>query len=43
MLAQSSLTSAETLVEAGFGSWAECVDKDYASQTFGRMILALKD
>jgi NADPH-dependent curcumin reductase CurA len=41
MLADGSLKSAETVVHASFDAWAECVDRLYDSQTFGRMILAL--
>jgi hypothetical protein len=43
MLAEGKLRSAETVVHAGLEKWAECVDKVYGSQTFGRMILALND
>ena len=43
MLAEGKLRSAETIVHAGLEKWAECVDKIYSSQTFGRMILAVND
>jgi hypothetical protein len=42
MLAEGKLKSAETIVRGGFERWAECVDEVYASQTFGRMILAIE-
>lgn len=41
MLAGGTLKSAETIVRGGFERWAECVDRVYASQTFGRLILAI--
>jgi NADPH-dependent curcumin reductase CurA len=41
MLAQGTLKSAETVVHGGLEKWAECVDKVYDSQTFGRLILAV--
>lgn len=41
MLAEGKLKSAETVVHGGFERWAECVDRVYASDTFGRMILAV--
>ena len=42
MLADGKLQSAETIVRGGFERWAECVDQAYASQTFGRLILAIE-
>ena len=39
--AEGKLRSEETVVHGGFGDWADCVDKLYESQVFGRMILAL--
>ncbi len=41
MLATGKLKRAETIVRGGLERWAECVDHVYASQTFGRMILAV--
>ena len=41
MLASGKLKSAETIVRSGLERWAECVDRVYASQSFGRMILAV--
>jgi len=41
MLAEGKLKSAETVVRGGLEQWAECVDRVYGSQTFGRLILAL--
>jgi hypothetical protein len=41
LLAEGRLRSEETVVHGRFGDWADCVDKLYESQTFGRMILAL--
>jgi hypothetical protein len=37
-----AMKSAETIVRGGFEKWAECVDRVYASDTFGRMILVLE-
>lgn len=41
-LAEGKLKSAEKIVRGGFERWAECVDEVDASQTFGRMILAVE-
>ena len=41
LLAEGKLRSEETVVHGDFGDWADCVDKLYESQAFGRMILAL--
>jgi NADPH-dependent curcumin reductase CurA len=41
MLASGKLKRAETSVRGGLERWAKCVDHVYASQTFGRMILAV--
>ncbi len=41
LLAEGKLKSAETVRHGGFEDWADCVDRLYDSQTFGRMILAL--
>ena len=41
LLAEGKLRGEETVLHGGFGDWADCVEKLYDSQTFGRMILAL--
>ena len=43
MLANGTLTSAETIVQGGLDDWAHCVDRVYGSQTFGRLILSLDE
>jgi NADPH-dependent curcumin reductase CurA len=39
MLWRGKVKSVETLVHGSFGKWAECVDRVYDSETFGRLIL----
>ena len=41
LMAEGKLRSEETILHGGFDDWADCVDRLYDSQTFGRMILAL--
>ncbi len=42
LLAEGKLKSAETIVRGGFEQGSECVDRLYASQSFGRLILAVE-
>lgn len=41
MLAAGTLRSAETVVNGGFEDLAECVNRVYRSETFGRLMLSL--
>ena len=40
LLAEGRLRAEETVAHGGFEDWADCVDRLYDSQAFGRMILA---